>query len=68
MAKEAATMAFMEDSTAQGFSGGVSKIDFSWKVVKKEVSCLAPFLDGEPLDVDVTSPFGRFTMVHNLNA
>jgi hypothetical protein len=67
VAKEAATMAFMED-TAQGFSEGISGIDFSWEVAKKEVSGLAPFLDGKPLDVDVTSPFGWLAIVDDIYA
>ena len=60
-------MAFMED-TAQGFGESVSGINFAWKVAKKEVSGLAPFLDSKPLDVNVASPFGRLATVDDIYA
>ena len=67
MAEEAATMAFMKD-TPQGFCEGISGIDFAGKVTKKEVSCLAPFLDGKPLDVNVASPFSGLAIVDDIYA
>ena len=67
MAKEAAAMAFMEDTT-QEFGESVCRIDFTGKVAKKEVSSLAPFLDCEPLDVNVGSPFRWLAIVDDIDA
>ena len=67
VAKKAAAMAFMKE-TAQRFGESVSGIDFSGEVAKKKVAGLAPFLDGKPLDVDVTSPFGWLAIVDDIYA
>ena len=67
MVKEAAAVAFMEKTT-QRLGESICGIDLARKMAKDKVASLAPFLNGKPLDVNMTCPFSRVAMVNNLNA
>jgi hypothetical protein len=66
VAKEATTVTLMKD-TSKWLGKSIGRINLARKMFQDKISCASPFLNGEPLDINVSGTFSRFALIDDVD-